>query len=189
MKETLHRNLKTGRDALVWKLDGLSDYDVRRPLTSTGTNLLGLVKHVGGAAAGYFGLVFGRPVDLAGFGWTDPSLNLHMYATADESRDQIVTLWTDAWKLADATIEELAIDAPGLVPWWPEEHNRITLGDALVHMIGEVQRHAGHADIVRELIDNASGHSADVSYLPEHDAQWWAAHHAKLQGIADSVSS
>lgn len=44
-KECLHAELQRVREALVWKLDGLSEYDIRRPLTATGTNLLGLVKH------------------------------------------------------------------------------------------------------------------------------------------------
>ena len=45
-KETLHRYLRVRRDNLLGKLDGLREYDVRRPLTPTGTNLLGLIKHV-----------------------------------------------------------------------------------------------------------------------------------------------
>ena len=44
MKQTLHQYLQTARDAVVWKLDGLAEYDVRRPLVPTGTDLLGLVK-------------------------------------------------------------------------------------------------------------------------------------------------
>ena len=61
MKAKLHEYLQTGRDALLWKLDGLSEYDVRRPVVPTGTNLLGLVKHVASVEAGYFGATFGRP--------------------------------------------------------------------------------------------------------------------------------
>jgi hypothetical protein len=45
-KDYLHGQLSSTRQALVWKLEGLSEYDVRRPLTASGTNLLGLVKHV-----------------------------------------------------------------------------------------------------------------------------------------------
>lgn len=60
-KDYLHDQLRWIRQALVWKLDGLSEYDVRRPLTATGTNLLGLVKHVATCEAWYFGEVFGRP--------------------------------------------------------------------------------------------------------------------------------
>ena len=44
-KAELHEYLQSGRAVLLWKLDGLSEYDVRRPLTPTGTNLLGLVQH------------------------------------------------------------------------------------------------------------------------------------------------
>ena len=60
-KDHLRHYLQIARDALLWKLDGLSEYDVRRPLTPTGTNLLGLVKHVASVEFGYFGDIFGRP--------------------------------------------------------------------------------------------------------------------------------
>lgn len=60
-KAVLHRYLQSGRQALVWKLDGLSEYDIRRLLVVTGTNLLGLVKHLAGVEAGYFGSTFDRP--------------------------------------------------------------------------------------------------------------------------------
>ncbi|MDF2443155.1 MAG: hypothetical protein JWR01_1358, partial [Subtercola sp.] len=60
-KETLHGYLRIRRADLLGKLDGLSEYDARRPLTPTGTNLLGLVKHVASVQLGYFGEVFGRP--------------------------------------------------------------------------------------------------------------------------------
>ncbi len=64
-KADLHRYLQIGRDALLWKLEGLSEYDVRRPMTPTGTNLLGLVKHVATMEYEYFGRVFGRPARRA----------------------------------------------------------------------------------------------------------------------------
>src|SRR5262245_33075969 len=60
-KQTLHRYLQNTRGVLLWKLDGLSDYDFRRPMTPTGTNLLGLVKQCAGVECGYFGEVMGRP--------------------------------------------------------------------------------------------------------------------------------
>ncbi len=60
-KADLHHYLQMAREALMWKLDALSEYDVRRPLTPTGTNLLGLVKHVAIVELGYFGDTFGRP--------------------------------------------------------------------------------------------------------------------------------
>ena len=60
-KADLHRYLQDAREALLWKLEGLSEYDARRPLVPSGTNLLGLVKHVTGVELGYFGDTFGRP--------------------------------------------------------------------------------------------------------------------------------
>jgi hypothetical protein len=45
-KEYLHSDLRDRRATMLWKLEGLAEYDVRRPLTPTGTNLLGLVKHL-----------------------------------------------------------------------------------------------------------------------------------------------
>ena len=69
-KADLHRYLQIGREALLWKLDGLSEYDVRRPLTPTGTNLLGLVKHLASIEVGYFGETFGREFPER-LGWLD----------------------------------------------------------------------------------------------------------------------
>src|SRR5262245_37642381 len=66
VKEELHGYLRGARETLVWKLDGLSEYDIRRPLTPTGTNLLGLVKHSTATHLGYLGDVFGRTTDAAG---------------------------------------------------------------------------------------------------------------------------
>lgn len=60
-KGILLKYLRARRGELLAKLDGLDEYDIRRPMTPTGTNLLGLVKHVASVELGYFGEVFGRP--------------------------------------------------------------------------------------------------------------------------------
>ena len=60
-KEYLHSDLRAGRATMLWKLEGLGEYDVRRPLTPTGTNLLGLIKHLTITEAWYFGEVFACP--------------------------------------------------------------------------------------------------------------------------------
>ena len=124
----------------------------------TGTNLLGLVKHVASVEAGYFGETFGRPF-AEPLPWLDEDAepNADMWATAEESREDIVDLYRRVWAHSDATIDALALDAIGHVPWWPPERNEVTLHRILVHMIAETNRHAGHADIVRELIDGAAG--------------------------------
>ena len=184
-KADLRRYLQDARNALLWKLDGASDYDVRRPMTGTGTNLLGLVKHCAGVEAGYFGFCFGRPFEEE-LPWMeeDAEANADMWATADESRDDIVALYRRVWAHADATIEALPLDATGEVPWWGADRGEPTLHRVLVHTVAELHRHAGHADIVRELIDGAAGLRETTPNMPDEDAAWWAAYRAKLEKVA-----
>ncbi|MGH3730842.1 MAG: DinB family protein [Micromonosporaceae bacterium] len=186
-KAALHRYLQWARDALLWKLDGLSEYDVRRPLTPTGTNLLGLVKHVAGVELGYFGEVFGRPSgEPQPWEDEDAESNADMWATADESRDDIIALYRRAWAHSDATIDALALDATGEVPWWGDESNPVTLHLILIHVIAETHRHAGHADIVRELVDGAAGMREDNDNLPPEDQAWWGTYHERLRQLAET---
>jgi uncharacterized damage-inducible protein DinB len=187
-KDVLHRYLQAARDALLWKLDGLSEYDVRRPMVPTGTNLLGLVKHVASVEAGYFGDTFGRPLGEP-LPWfeDDAEPNADMWATADESREEIVGLYHRVWAHSDATIDALVLDAIGQVPWWPEERSEVTLHQILVHMIAETNRHAGHADIVRELIDGAAGLRADNDNMPPADATWWEGYRDRLERAAQEA--
>ncbi len=187
-KDDLHQYLQEARNALVWKLEGLSEYDVRRPLVPTGTNLLGLVKHLASVEAGYFGATFGEPFPEP-LPWTDDDaeINADMFAAADESRDDIVGLYRRVWSHADATIDALPLDAVGRVPWWPPDRRDATLHRILVHMIAETHRHAGHADIVRELIDGAVGRRANDGSIPPADAIGWEAYRDRLEQIAREV--
>ncbi len=184
-KSDLHHYLKQAREAVVWKLDGLSEYDLRRPLTPTGTNLLGLVKHLASVESGYLGDVFGRPYpdDRPAVG-DDDEQNSDMWATADESREDILAFYRRVWAHSDATVEALDLDAPGEVPWWPEERRQVTLHRILIHITTETHRHAGHADIVRELIDGGVGHRADNDNMAEGDRSWWESYHARLEETA-----
>jgi uncharacterized damage-inducible protein DinB len=188
LKADLHRYLQAGRDALLWKLEGLSEYDARRPMTPTGTNLLGIVKHVASVEAGYLGDIFGRPFDEP-LPWLDEGAepNADLWATAEESREYIVELYRRVWVNSDGTIEALELDAVGRVPWWPAERNEVTLHRLLIHMIAETHRHAGQADIVRETIDGSAGVRADNDNLPEGDAAWWADYRSRLEAAARSA--
>src|SRR5579863_541037 len=95
-KADLHRYLQDARDALLWKLDGLSEYDIRRPLVPTGTNLLGLVKHQAMVEMEYFGAVFGRPFpDPLTWDESDPMCD--MFTFSGESREFITGLYRRAW--------------------------------------------------------------------------------------------
>jgi hypothetical protein len=151
-KAALHRYLQQGRDTVLGKLDGLSEYDIRRPLTPTGTSLLGLVKHLAFCEMGAFGETFGRPCpDRPAWDEADPMSD--MFAAADESRDFVTGLYRRAWAHSDATIGALPLEAMGHVPWWPPGRTEVTLHHMMVRFTAETHRHAGHADIVRELID------------------------------------
>lgn len=184
-KETLHRYLRGQRADLLGKLDGLSDHDVRRPLTGTGTNLLGLVKHVASVQLGYLGEVFGRPAERE-LPWlaegAEPDAD--MWVAAGETRQDIVDLYHYSAVHADATVEALALDAPGLVPWWSPERRAVTLHQILVHLCVETARHAGHADILREHLDGLAGGRPGDPNVPARNAEEWAAYRARIEAAA-----
>ena len=184
-KAALLHYLRAGRAALLWKLEGLSEYDVRRPMVATGTNLLGLIKHLIGVEVAYVGDTFGRPFEES-LPWLQEAAepNADMWATADESREQIVALYQSACAHSDATIAALALDTLGTVPHWPQERSTVTLHRILVHVITDTHRHAGHADIVRELIDGASGLRADGTNMAPGDRQWWRDYRDRLEQVA-----
>lgn len=194
-KEYLHDVLRDKRATMLWKLEGLAEYDARRPLTTTGTNLLGLVKHLTITEAWYFGEVFGRsfPEPLP---WRNDEAKersddekvaalfehrsqlADMWATQEESRDEIVDRYRRVCEHSDATIAALDIDAPGHVAWWPRPD--VKLFNILVHVLNETNRHAGHADILREQLDGAVG---DEGSAPLHgrDATFWENHRAQVE--------
>jgi hypothetical protein len=177
---------------MLWKLDGLTEYDIRRPLTPTGTNLLGIIKHLTACEVGYFGDTFGRPLTDPP-PWTDEELlervpMVDMFATADESSEYIVGWYRKAWAHADETFDALGVDAIGHVPWWPGDRSEVNLSRIMLHMIAETHRHAGHADIVRELVDGSAGLLPGRTNLPPVDQQWWQDYRAELQKIADATT-
>lgn len=187
-KEDLHRYLRAARTAVLWKLDGLSEYDVRRPLTPTGTNLLGLVKHLAGVEMLYLGLVFDRPIaDPPEWLREDAEPQSDFWATAEESRASIIELYLRAAEHSDATITALPLDAVGFVPWWSPELAKTPLHRVLVHLIAECHRHAGHADIVRELLDGAAGLQFRNDFLPPVDEAWWSQYRSQVEATADEA--
>lgn len=177
-KDYLHSDLREVREVMLWKLDGLSEYDIRRPLTSTGTNLLGLVKHLSITEARYFGDVFDRPFSEH-LRWWDGT---DTWVTTDESRNEIVDGYRAACAHADRTIETLDLDALGHVPWWPRPN--VKLFNVMVHVLTETNRHAGHADILREQIDGAVGSGPQGRADSDRGPEFWAAHRAEVEEAA-----
>ena len=175
-------------DAVLSKLDGLGEYDLRRPLTPTGTNLLGIVKHLASVQAGYFGDTFGRP-------WPEPmpwlgedaEINDDMYATSAETSDGIRDFYRRSWMHANETFEVTELDDTGTVPWWPPERSQPTLRTVLAHMTVETARHAGHLDIVRELIDGRLGRFTGDASVPGDDDIDWPTYVAKVDAAAHAA--
>ncbi|MFZ4275556.1 DinB family protein [Streptomyces arboris] len=184
-KDNLHGRLRRDREALLWKLDGLSEYDARRPLTATGTNLLGLVKHVATVEARYFGEVFDRPSPEPLPRWQD-SDGSDLWAAEGETHDQIIGFYRRTWEHSDATINDLSLDAPGHVPWWPEPYTNTSLFAVMVHVLGETIRHAGQADILREGLDGRTGLRAEHEKQIDEEAR--AAYCAKIEQAARTAA-
>jgi uncharacterized damage-inducible protein DinB len=150
-KESLYVALDRHRDVVLWKLDGLDDEQLRRPMTPSGTSLLGLVKHLASVEYGWFCEPFGRPSDAVPFDEADPEAD--MRAAPHETTADIVAFYGRARAAADAVIEELGVEDTG-TGW---QGNPVTMRWVLIHMIEETARHAGHMDILRELIDGQAG--------------------------------
>ena len=172
-------DLRWVRQSVVGTLDGLSEYDVRRPMTGTGTNLLGLVKHLTLSEAVYLGDVFGRPFPERHPRFDDPDYRNRdsLWVREGESRADVVGAYRRACRHADATIEALPIDAAGHVPWWPQPDVR--LFNVMVHVLTETNRHAGHADILCEQLTNRAGGVTAPGGTDE-----WQAHRARIEEAA-----
>jgi uncharacterized damage-inducible protein DinB len=150
-KESLHVSLDRHRDVVLWKLDGLDDEQLRRAMTPSGTNLLGLVKHLASVEYGWFCRTFGREHDEIPFNEGDPDAD--MRAAPHETTSDIVEYYGRARAAADRVIDELDLDDVGTA-WYGDT---VSMRWVLIHMIEETARHAGHLDIMRELIDGATG--------------------------------
>jgi len=186
LKDQLHQSLKASRAVMLSKLDDLSEYDRRRPMTPTGTNLLGLVKHLAGLEYGYLGESFGYPPPER-LSWVeDGSIwqGADMWARPDESSEYITGLYRRACAHADGVIAALDLQAPGSVPHWPEHRRATTLGVLLIRMVAETAQHAGHADIVRELIDGKGGPDQDAI-----DEATWQEYIGQVQAAADTFAT
>lgn len=179
----LQHYLRQARDSLLRALEGLGEYDVRRPLTPSGTNLLGLVKHLTGIELGYLGDSVGRPAPVTLPWYADGSVweGADMWARADESREQLLGMYDAACRHSDESLAALPLETPATVAWWPEERRRTTFGHLVVRVVAETAQHAGHAEILRELVDGRGGRDHDEL----GDAASWAAYVARIQAAAE----
>ncbi|NMD56659.1 MULTISPECIES: DinB family protein [Tsukamurella] len=190
LKADLQQYMDRARDALIWKLDGLGEYDLRRPLMPTGTNLLGLVKHCAMVDSGYLGGCFGRPFShpfLPDPESPDYVADDDLWVRADEPTAAIVDLFDRSRAHATATLAELPLSTRGTVPWWGERGRSVTLHRLAMHTFFDLDRHAGQADIVRELIDGAAGLQPGNTNLPEGVDR--PAYRAKVEAAARAAAA
>jgi uncharacterized damage-inducible protein DinB len=150
-KISLHTSLDRHRDVVLWKIEGLDDEQLRSPMTRSGTSLLGLVKHLAAVEYGWFCETFGRETEPLPFDDDDPDADLRV--APGESTAGIVAFYGRARAAADEVIGEFDLEDLGTA-WFG---NQVSLRWVLIHMIEETARHAGHMDILRELIDGATG--------------------------------
>jgi Protein of unknown function (DUF664) len=181
LKRELHQSLQATRQGLLSRLEGLREFDLRRPMTPTGTNLLGLIKHLAGLEYVYLGAAFGRPVPES-LPWDESDPNTDMWARPDESSEYIISLYQAACACADLTITQLDLDAPGSVAHWQPDERETTLGAILIMMVWETAQHAGHADIIRELIDGTAGADHDQVFADSG----WQAYVAEVDAAANT---
>ncbi|EKU49127.1 MULTISPECIES: DinB family protein [Brevibacterium] len=189
LKDHLRAALHRTQENLLWKLEGLSDRELRLPRTPTGFNLLGAVKHIAQTEYTYLGETFSRPwphpdeLITAAQIAADPQAD--WYATADETTEDVLGFYRRVRAFGDETIRELPLNAVGTVPHWPMVTASVTLGQIVVHLLVDVTRHLGQVDIVREGIDGKAGLGEAKPNLPQsHD---WAAYTAKLTALADGT--
>ncbi|WP_419704801.1 DinB family protein [Promicromonospora sp. NFX87] len=190
-KQVLKKYLQETREALLWKLEGLTEKQARWPLVPSGNNLLGLVKHCANIEIGYFGPTFGKewptPEEVVSEQRWEEDPQADWYATADESVTSVTDLYRRAWAFADETIDTLPLDAPGRVPWWT--NSEVTLFRIIIHVSDEIARHAGHADILRELTDRSVGLYADNTNIPDWEKSDVELYVEKLKNLAERAGN
>lgn len=150
----LHRNRRT----FAWKTGGVDAEGMRRTLGPSSLTLGGLVKHLALVEDHYFThQLLGRPYPEV---WApmDGAEDWEWSSAADDSPEQLRSLWLQAVARSEAAVEE-ALAAGGLdrmleISDWSEMPN---LRRVLVDMIEEYARHTGHADLIRESIDGLTG--------------------------------
>ena len=146
-RDVLLHYLNKMRDAVVRTSEGLTDEHQRTAGVPSGTNLLGLIRHLTWVEEHWFRRVFlGEDRD------TDDS----MYVPDGEPREEVVTAYREACARSDEIVRACADLSTMAKIANPGEDQPVSLRRIVAHMIEETARHAGHADILREQIDGAT---------------------------------
>lgn len=159
-KTTLLSMLDMQRATVLWKLDGLSLADATRAVVDSGTSLLGSIKHLAYVEKWWFEeFMAGGSPDYP-HSEQDPDADWRI--EEGETIDSISQLYVDAVAASNEIVNNAAnLDMLGAMELGPEHRRERSLRWVLIHMVEETARHAGQMDIMRELIDGATG------YYPE----------------------
>lgn len=150
-QESLLAALERHRDAILWKLDGLTDEQLRTSPLPSGMTPIGLVKHLASVEYGWFCATFDRPHEPLGFDIHDENADFRV--AADEPTADVLAFWSRARAAADEAVAEIDLDTTGTA-WFGDE---VSMRWVMIHMVEELARHAGHMDVMRELIDGTTG--------------------------------
>ena len=140
--------LNFNRESVLKKTDGLDEERLRRVLVPTGTNLLGLVKHLAAAERYWFGLYLTGITPAEGG-------TLGMRVPKARTAEAVISDYRAA--IAESNTAIIAAGDPQTMLARRVSGQRLTLRWLLAHMTSETARHAGHADILREQIDGITG--------------------------------
>ena len=146
--DTAQAFLSFARHCVLKKAGGLSDEQLRRVLTGSGTSILGLIQHLAETERYWFGH------HLAGAAW-DPGHEHGMTVPAGRGPADVLADYRAA--IADSDRAIRAAGDPDARFAVPVDGNRHTLRWVMAHMTSETARHAGHADILREQLDGTTG--------------------------------
>ncbi len=182
----LHTHLDAARDALIWKVEGLDEADRRRPMTPSGTNLVGVVKHMTWIEGWYLCEFFDRERPRLAWEWDVDAgwgHHSHMYATPEETTPEVIAAYRATTAAADTAIEDLGLDAVG--HHWSGE--TVSLRSMILAVLVDTARHAGHSDIMRELIDGSTGdRHAPSGFYGTADEEYRSAYLARVRGEIDT---
>lgn len=148
----LHDMIKSNRDSLLWKLEGITDEQGRQRVVGSLTTLTGLVDHLRLVERGWVRMVIDQQ-DIPML-WSPDDPDAEWRVTEEDTIEAVTAAYADEVALVDTIIERQndlgrEVEARGKV---------FAVRWILMHLIEEIARHAGHADIIREVIDGETGY-------------------------------
>lgn len=186
--QRLRAYLNEARSTVLWKCEALSEELARRPMTPTGTHMLGIVHHLAVTEYGYFGECLGllpnddHVLELL----QSEDSQIDFLPPADYSVQDVLELYRKSVAFAEAALDNLELASPAVIPWW-SIHRHSTVEHLIVHMIAETSRHAGQLDIVRELLDGQVGLREQALNLPSYSSAQWKEQYSHLQQLSQEV--